>query len=217
MPTARSRPYVILSAAMSIDGKIATRTGASRLSSKRDLARVHRLRGSADAILVGRNTVAQDDPMLTVRLARGKNPTRIVLDPRAAMPPSSRIGATANSIPTIVAVTETAPKSRAERLAKRGLEVIVCGRSRIDLGKLLSILARKGIRKLVVEGGGTTNWHFLAEDLADEILVTIAPFVVGGTDAVSLVGGRGFGKISHSFKLKQVERLGNEIVLRYVR
>lgn len=214
---ARSRPYIILSAAMSIDGKIATRTGASGLSSDRDLARVHRLRGSVDAILVGKNTVIADDPMLTVRHARGKNPTRVVLDPRASIPPGSRIGSTARKIPTIVAVTDKAPKSRTARLAEGGMEVVHCGRSSISLGRLMSVLAGKGIRRLVVEGGGTTNWYFMAEDLADEILVTIAPYVVGGKDAVSLVEGMGFGKISRSFKLRQVKRLGNEIVLRYVR
>ena len=214
---AGSRPYVILNAAMSIDGKIATRTGASGFSSGRDLVRVHRLRSTVDGVIVGKNTVIADDRMLTVRRVRGRNPTRIVLDPRAAIPTTSRIGVTARMIPTIVAVSEDAPKSRKERLAESGMEVVPCGRPGIDLGRLLSILARKGMKRILVEGGGTTNWHFLEANLADEIIVTIAPFVVGGKAAVSLVEGRGFGKIDRSFKLMQVKRSGNEIVLRYVR
>ena len=97
---ARSRPYVILSAAMSIDGKIATRTGASRLSSGKDLDRVHKLRSGVGAILVGKNTVLEDNPLLTVRRVGGKNPARIVVDPKAVIPTGSRIVKTSRQIPT---------------------------------------------------------------------------------------------------------------------
>ena len=213
---ASSKPYVILSAAMSMDGKIATRKGESKFSSSKDLARVHRLRGSVDAILVGRNTVSVDNPSLTVRHAKGKNPIRIILDPKAAISLGSKIVKTSKNIHTMVIVSETAPSRRVSFLAKKGLEVIKCGKIRIDLKKLLAILAKQGIRKILVEGGGTTNWYFLKEKLVDEIIVTITPYVVGGKESVSLVEGHGFDKISYPLKLKQVKRMDNEIILHYI-
>ncbi|SRR5579885_44555 len=213
---ARSKPYVILSAAMSIDGKIATRTGSSRFSSDKDMRRVHKLRGSVDAVLVGKNTVDVDNPSLTVRYIRGKNPTRIILDPRAGISLNSKIVHTAKTVPTITVVSEMASSKKTSLFARKGLQVIKCGKRRIELKKLLHMLAKQGIKKILVEGGGTTNWHFLKENLVDEILVTITPYVVGGKGAVSLVEGHGFSNISYSFKLKEVRRIGNEIVLRYV-
>lgn len=213
---ANSKPYVILSAAMSVDGKIATRKGKSKFSSNKDLARVHRLRGSVDAILVGRNTVSVDNPSLTVRHAKGRNPIRIILDPKATISSSSKIVKTSKKIPAMVIVSEIAPARRTSLLVKKGLEVIKCGKIKIDLKKLLSILARRGIRKILIEGGGTTNWYFLKEKLVDEIIVTITPYVVGGKEAISLVEGHGFENISYPLKLKQVKKVGNEIVLHYI-
>lgn len=214
---ARSKPYVILGAAMSIDGKIATRTGRSRLSSDKDVIRVHKLRGAVDAILVGKKTVDVDNPSLTVRHVRGKNPTRIVLDPRGGISLNSKIARTSKTIPTMIIISETVSPKKISLFARKGMQVIRCGKRRIELKKLLSILAKKGIKKILVEGGGTTNWYFLKEKLVDEILVTMTPYIVGGKEAVSLVEGHGFSNISYSFKLKEVKRIGNEIILRYVR
>ncbi len=213
---ARSKPYVILSAATSIDGKIATRTGRSRLSSDKDIMRMHNLRGSVDAILVGKNTVDVDNPSLTVRYSKGKNPTRIILDPRAGISLNSKIVRTAKDVPTIIVVSEMASSKKTSLLARKGVQVTRCGTKRINLKRLLSILAKQRIRKILVEGGGTTNWYFLKEKLVDEILVTITPYIVGGKEAISLVGGRGFSDISYSFKLKEVQRIGNEIILCYI-
>ncbi|MDE1726059.1 MAG: 2,5-diamino-6-(ribosylamino)-4(3H)-pyrimidinone 5'-phosphate reductase [Thaumarchaeota archaeon] len=211
-----SKPYVILSAAISIDGKIATRTGKSKLSSKKDLTRVHRLRSGVDAIMVGKNTVSVDNPSLTVKYVKGKNPVRIILDSKATISTNSKIVKTARTTPTMLIVSETAPTRRVSLLTKKGLEVIKCGKARIELRKLLSILSKRGIKKILVEGGGITNWHFLKEKLVNEIIVTVTPYMIGGKDAVSLVEGNGFDNISYSFKLKQVKRIGDEIVLRYV-
>ncbi|MGI0011609.1 MAG: dihydrofolate reductase family protein, partial [Nitrosopumilaceae archaeon] len=98
------------------------------------------------------------------------------------------------------------------------LEVIKCGHKKVNLKKLLRILKKKNIKKLLVEGGGTTNWSFFKDGLIDEIIVTLTPFILGGKDAISLVEGDGFGKISQScsLKLKNVYRLKNELVLRYI-
>lgn len=215
---ARSRPYVILSAAMSIDGKIATRTRQSKLSSKKDLARVHKLRSNVDAILVGKNTVFADDPLLTVRYVTGEKPIRIILDSRASIPSTSKIVKTARKIRTLVIVSQRAPKKSIAGLEDKGVNVIICGRNTINLKELLGILRKKGINKILLEGGGITNWYFLKERLVDEIIITIAPFVLGGKDAISLVEGFGFDRISKSpsFKLKKIDKMKNEVVLQYV-
>jgi 2,5-diamino-6-(ribosylamino)-4(3H)-pyrimidinone 5'-phosphate reductase len=211
----KSRPYVILSAAMSIDGKLATRTGRSNLSSKKDLIRVHKLRNTVDVIIVGRNTISVDDPLLTVRYVKGKNPTRVILDSKGNLSSKSKIIKTAKQIPTILVVSENAPR-KIERFIAMGVEIIRCGKNKIDLKKLLKILAKKGIKRIIVEGGGTTNWYFFKEKIVDEIVITITPYILGGSTAISLVEGDGFREISNAFKLKKIQKIRNEIVLHYV-
>lgn len=211
---ARSRPRVIISAAISIDGKIATRTGRSNLSSKRDLVRVHNLRKSADAILVGKKTVNVDDPLLTVRYVKGRNPVRVILDPQGSLSLQSKVIKTAKAVPTFLVTLEGA--RNVEKFEEKGAHVIRCGKKEIDLRKLLGILGKKGIKKIIVEGGGTTNWYFLKERLVDEIVVTVTPYVLGGDTAISLVAGAGFANVSNAFRLKKIERMQNELVLHYV-
>lgn len=211
----KSRPYVILSAAISIDGKIATRTRKSNLSSRIDLIRVHNLRKSVDAIVVGKNTIHVDDPLLTVRHVKGNNPIRVILDSKGSLSTKSNVIKTAKNIPTILVVSENAPRN-VKKFTEKGVQVVICGKKKIDIKKLLKILGDKGIKKIVVEGGGTTNWYFFKEKLVDEIIVTITPYILGGSTAISLVEGVGFEKISNSFKLKKIEKIQNEIVLHYM-
>jgi 2,5-diamino-6-(ribosylamino)-4(3H)-pyrimidinone 5'-phosphate reductase len=215
---ARSRPHVIISAAMSVDGKIATRIGKSKLSSKEDLLRVHKLRASVDAILVGKHTLMIDDPSLTVKLAKRKNPIRIILDSEGSIKSNSKIIKTCKMVPTIIAVSEKITQKNIIRLEKEGLEVIRCGQKKVDLKKLLYILRRKNIKNLLVEGGGLTNWSFIKHKLVDELIITITPYVLGGSSAISLVQGEGFDKISYAplLKLKKISRIKNELVLHYV-
>jgi len=213
----KSRPHVILSAAMSVDGKIATRTGNSELSSRKDLVRVHKLRASVDAILIGKHTQMIDDPSLTVKYVKGKNPTRIILDSVGSIESTSQIIKTCKTVPTIIAVSKKITQKNIVRLEKEGLEVIKCGQNKIDLKKLLHILRKKNIKKLLVEGGGTTNWSFIKDGLVDEMIITITPYVLGGSSAISLVHGEGFGKIAQAplLKLKKFNRMKNELVLHY--
>jgi 2,5-diamino-6-(ribosylamino)-4(3H)-pyrimidinone 5'-phosphate reductase len=213
----KSRPHVILSAAMSVDGKIATRTGNSELSSRKDLVRVHKLRASVDAILVGKHTLMIDDPSLTVKYVKGKNPTRIILDSVGSIESTSQIIKTCKMVPTIIAVSKKITQKNIVRLEKEGLEIIKCGQNKIDIKKLLHILRKKNIKKLLVEGGGTTNWSFIKDGLVDEMIITITPYVLGGSSAISLVQGKGFGKIEQALflKLKKIDRMKNELVLHY--
>src|SRR5574338_122619 len=214
---ARSRPYVILSAAISLDGKIATRTGDSALSSKSDKIRVHNLRAKADAILVGKNTVLQDDPVLTVRYVRGKNPTRVILDSLGQIPTNSKIIRTSHKIPTIVEMSKKASKKNLARLGKFPLDVVIAGKTRVDLKKLLQYLYKRNIKTILLEGGGTTNWDFVYQKMIDEIIVTVTPYLVGGKNAKTLLEGNGFPKINKSLRLNlnKVVRQGNEIILYY--
>jgi len=213
----RFRPHVIFSAAITLDGKLATRTGDSKLSSKADKNRVHKLRGKVDAILIGKNTAKLDDPILSVHHTKKKNPIRIILDSNATIKNNSRILRTSSKIPTIIAVGERASKKNLQRLEKLPVQIIVCGKNRINIKKLLGILRKQGIKKILVEGGGETNWSFVKENLTDEMIITITPYFVGGATATTLVDGDGFPTIAKStkLKLKSIRRMNNEIVLHY--
>ena len=211
------RPRVILSAAISLDGKLATRTGDSKLSSQRDKIRVHKLRSRFDAILVGKNTVEIDDPLLAVQGIKGKNPVRVILDSRATIRASSKILRTCSKIPTIIAVSKMAKKKNLEKLKKFPVVVKVCGNNKINIKKLLKFLKEKKIKNLLVEGGGITNWAFVKENLIDEAIITITPYILGGNSSPTLVDGKGFSVIKKSttLKLKKTAKMKNEVVLYY--
>ena len=213
----RFRPYVIFSAAITLDGKLATRTGDSKLSSKADKNRVHILRSKVDAILVGKNTVKIDDPLLSVHSIKKKNPTRVILDSTAIISTDSRILKTCSKIPTIIAVSKKAKKKNLQKLEKFPLEIIVCGNYKVNIKKLLLILKRKGVKNILVEGGGETNWAFVKENLVDEVIITITPYIVGGMSATTLVDGDGFSTIMKSpkLRLKNVTKMKDEVILYY--
>jgi len=212
------RPHVIFSAAITLDGKLATRTGDSKLSSKKDKIRVHKLRSKVDAILIGKNTVKIDDPLLSVHNIKKKNPIRIILDSNATIRTNSKILKTCSRIPTIIAVSKKAQKKNLRRLEKFPVQVIVCGNYTVNIKKLLGILKKKGIKNILVEGGGTTNWAFVKENLVDEAMITITPYLVGGMSATTLVDSDGFSNIVKAIrlKLKNVRKIKNEVILHYV-
>ena len=212
-------PYVILSAAISIDGKISTKIGDSKLSSKSDSIRLHKLRSKVDAILIGKNTLLQDDPLLTVRYTKGKNPIRIILDSTGSIPTNSRVIKTSNDVQTIIAVSKKISKKNLLRLQKLPVEVIMSGDNSVNLKLLLKKLSSRKIKTILVEGGGTVNWEFIKNNLFNELIITLSPFLIGGTDAISFVEGKGFAKISNSpnLKLKSIKRLKSYLVLNYVK
>ena len=211
------RPRVILSAAISLDGKIATRTGDSKLSSKDDKIRVHKLRSKFDAILVGKNTLEIDDPLLTARGVKGKNPVRVILDSRATIHKNSKILRSCSKIPTIIVISKMAKKKNLEKLKKFPVMVKVCGNNKVNIKNLLKFLKEKKIKNILVEGGGITNWSFVKENLVDEAIITITPYIIGGNSSATLVDGNGFSIIAKSsrLRLKNVTRMKNEVVLHY--
>ena len=213
---------VIINSAMTLDGKISSYTGNSRISSKKDIVRVHKLRSKVDAIVVGINTVLIDNPMLTVRLIRNNRrscPTRIIIDSYGRIPLDSKILKTAATIKTIIVVTKQASKDTIEKIKKLGAHVIIVGSKLIDLKKLFNMLYKMGYRKILIEGGGELNWSCLHNGIVNELIITIAPIVLGGRNAITLVEGRGYSTISQGIKLKLTKIIqnknDNEITLYY--
>jgi 2,5-diamino-6-(ribosylamino)-4(3H)-pyrimidinone 5'-phosphate reductase len=220
---------VMINGAMTVDGKIATASGDSRISSKQDLVRLHRLRASVDAIVVGISTILADDPRLTVRLVRGKNPIRVIVDSKGRIPLDSQILQTASKVKTIVAVTDQAPADKIQKIEDIGAHVMVISAGKegqsaavpsgVNLKELFLILKKLGLKKILVEGGGELNWSLLHLGLVDELIVTIAPKIAGGRLAITLAEGDGFDRIAQGIQLKlgKVERKmkTSELILYY--
>jgi 2,5-diamino-6-(ribosylamino)-4(3H)-pyrimidinone 5'-phosphate reductase len=215
----KSNMHVILSAAISVDGKISTRSNDSKLSSQDDSIRLHKLRSKVDAILIGKNTLLQDDPLLTVRHTKGKNPTRIILDSKGTISKNSKIIKTSDKIPTIIAVSKKISNVNLSKLKKLPVEIIISGENSVNLKLLMKKLSTKKIETILVEGGGTVNWEFIKNNIFDELIITLSPYLIGGNDATSLVEGKGFSKIVNSpnLKLKSVKRLKNHLVINYIK
>ena len=205
---------------MSIDGKTApkNRKGVlfTKFMSEELYRRLHRLRSEVDAILVGVGTALEDDPQLTVRAVKGKNPIRIVLDSKARIPLGSRV-LNVKEAPTIIAVSEAAPKDKVEALRSIGVAVIQSGEKKVDIKILLQELYERGVRKLLVEGGAEVRWSFFNERLVDELFVWIIPAIWGGLQAPTLVGGEGYVSPEEValLELKRIEQVREILVLTY--
>ena len=210
-------PKIILSAAISIDGKITTISGDSKLSSKKDLTRLHKLRSQVDAILIGKNTVNKDDPLLTVRYSKGKNPVRIILDSHGTISNESKILQTSNKVKTVIVVSKKITKRNLQKLKKFPVEIMIIGDNQVNIKSLMKNLVKRKIKTVLLEGGGTINWEFIKNNLVDEFYITVTPFILGGKDAITLVQGEGFDKITKSPKLRldRIKRLENDLVLHY--
>ena len=205
---------------MTADGKIATKSGNSAISSNADLRRVHQLRNSADAIMVGISTVLADDPQLTVRFGAtvSRSPTRVVVDSTGRIPSSSRLLKKANELNTIVAASNRISFDNIRRIESTGAKVLVAGRNKVELRKIFRILEEMGYKRILVEGGGELNWSVLKLGIVDELIITISPRIVGGRSAVTLVEGGGYDRISEGIplKLRDVRRNENgEMILFY--
>jgi diaminohydroxyphosphoribosylaminopyrimidine deaminase/5-amino-6-(5-phosphoribosylamino)uracil reductase len=209
----RGLPYVAVKWAMTLDGKIATRTGDSRwVSNERSRAWLHRWRDTFHAILVGSGTLLRDDPML--RGARTKC-TRIILDSSARTPIDAKVVKTAREQPTILAVAPGAPPARLRRLRDAGVQILELDIRNLRL--VFEALAGEGLQKILVEGGGEVHASVLAEaGLADEACIFVAPKIVGGRGAKTPVEGGGFGTMAEALQLRdlRVERIGDDVVIR---
>jgi diaminohydroxyphosphoribosylaminopyrimidine deaminase/5-amino-6-(5-phosphoribosylamino)uracil reductase len=217
----RRRAHVTLKAAMSLDGKIATRTGESQWISC-ELARqeTHRLRDRLDAILVGAGTVAADDPMLTTRGVRGgRDPVRVVLDGKLSISPRAKIFE-ASAAPTLVMTAQGAPARKARALEAAGAQVIELPARAgvVDLHALAAELGKRGLLSVLVEGGGQTHAAFLAAGVVDRLILHVAPLAIGGP-APSWLGGEGVTRLRDAprFELVSSARRGADVELVYER
>lgn len=188
--TPATRPYVVLKYAQTLDGRIATSNGDARwISGEEERRASHALRAACDAVLVGIGTVLRDDPQLTVRMVPGASPIRVVLDATLRIPDDARV--LGDDAATTIVTTDASPPDRRDDLLRRGVAVVVVprGPNGVDLGAALTALREGGIRSLLVEGGSAVITSFLADALADRLVVAIAPRVLGsGTDAVQDLG-----------------------------
>jgi diaminohydroxyphosphoribosylaminopyrimidine deaminase/5-amino-6-(5-phosphoribosylamino)uracil reductase len=220
-------PFVTVKFAMSLDGKIATRTGDSKwISNEESREYVHQLRRVADAIMVGVNTILVDDPLLTVRhgleqAGVQEKPIRVVVDSKAHTPPTAQVFKQPGRI--IVAVTPAAPTSNIKELEKAGAEVLELPSREgfIDIEALLVELGKREITSVLVEGGGTLlgsffePFEFYEKCLVDKVIAFIAPVIIGGRDAKLAVGGKGAERITDALRLSRVkvERFGDDVMI----
>ncbi len=213
---ATGRPYIHAKWAMTLDGKIATRTGDSRwISGAAARRRVHELRGRMDAIVVGIGTVLADDSLLTARPPGPRTAWRVVLDSQARLPLTSQLVQTARQTPVVVVTTAQVPIQRREALVAAGCEVLaVPGESqRPNLSALLEEFGRRRFTNVLVEGGAEVLGSFLDAGAIDEVHVFVAPKLVGGAAAKSPVAGQGVARLAEAFNLTHqcVEVLGQDV------
>ncbi len=210
-------PFVTAKWAMTLDGRIATRSGESRwISGEASRALVHELRAASDAILVGIGTVLRDNPALTARTpAASHNPQRIVLDSALRVPLDARVLAR-DGTPVVVATTERARPETRRALEAMGVDVVLAGGSdgRVDLAVLLRTLGRRGVVSLLVEGGSTVLGTFADAGLIDKVVAFVAPTLVGGP-APGPVGGEGVGALAQARHLARTEvrRIGDDVMI----
>lgn len=217
------RPYVILNAAMTLDGKIATQTGSSNISGEEDLKRVHELRKECDAIMVGIGTVIADDPRLTVHKVDANpddNPVRVVVDSKCRTPIDARI--TNSDAKTVIVVAneykdDLMTSDKYETFKSRGVKFFFSGSEHVDLVALMSYLHEEGIDRLMLEGGATLNFSMIKAGLIDEIRICVAPMVVGGANSKTFFDGDGFDTMDEAVRLKLTDYylLGKDLILTY--
>lgn len=214
-----NKPYIILSAAMTIDGKIASKSGDPNVSDEEDWKEVHKLRTQVDGIIVGKNTILKDNPKLHIKFYDHKGYCRIVVDSKLSIPIDSNIINFQPQIyPTIICTTENASLERIRDFESKKVKVLKSGKGKkVDISNLMPLLYNLGIQKLLLEGGGKLNWSFIKHNLVDEIRLTIAPWIVGGKNAISLVEGTGFETMAEGTRFKLLEALNrdNYVILRY--
>ena len=214
-------PFVILKSAMSLDGKIATYTGKSKwITSETSRRKVHEIRDTVDAILVGIGTVINDNPSLTTRLMdrKGKDAVRIIVDSDARIPLPSKVLNLDSTAPTLIAVTPKALEDKISQLKSAGAEVIVIPErndGRVNLKVLMEGLGKREITSVMIEGGSEINASALKEGIVDKVMIFIAPKFIGGRTAPGLVGGQGIEHLSSAVGLRdiQISKLGEDILV----
>ena len=192
-------PLIFLNAAITIDGKMATRTGDCELSSEEDWKIVHNLRNEYQGLMIGGNTAKIDNPKFTIKPEYIEDkkainyPIRIIIDSKASLPSNANCLTYMPEIKTIIGVSKSASESNIEKLEKAGAIIIQTDGDHVNMTNFLEeIYKEQGIQSIMVEGGGTLIWTLLKEKLIKKFRLYLAPKVAGGEKAISLVRGEGF-------------------------
>lgn len=216
------RPFVTVKGGMTLDGKIATSTGASRwITGEEARQDVHRLRNQVDVVLVGIGTVLADDPELSARGSRpassqrvGRQPVRVVLDSHLRISPKARILQGISEQPTILCTTAQAPAEKIQLLKERDVEVWVLPvhAGRVSLKACLSRLGKTGLTSVLLEGGSTVNASAVQQGFVNRVRLYIAPLLLGGQDAKGLIGGLSPKKLDRAWPLRngELKKIGTD-------
>lgn len=213
------RPLVVLKAAMTLDGKVATRSGDSRwISGERSRARAHRWRSQLDAVAVGIHTATADDPLLTARLdGVDRQPVRVVFDSEASLPLASQLVRTADEAPVLLVCSRAAKRAAVESLRDAGVEVLVAAGANESARLLAALhaLGERGVQSLLLEGGPHLAGAFFDAGEVDEARIFVAPVVAGGREAKSALGGHGVERIETAARSLDtaVERIGDDVLI----
>jgi len=213
------RPFVILKAAASLDGRVAAETGDSQwITNEKSREYVHRLRSAVDAVLVGIGTVKKDDPQLTCRLKnrKKKDPIRIVVDSTLSISPRAKVLNLNSQALTIIATTQKAPLKKRALIEKKGARVLVIpSHDRVDLRLLMEALGKEEITSVLIEGGSEINTSALQSGIVDKILFFYAPKIIGGKQAPLIVGGKGIAKVKDALVLHNIttQRFGDDVMI----
>ena len=215
----RKRPWVMMKVASTLDGRIATSTGESKWITDEPARKfAHKLRAIADAILVGKNTVLKDNPELTVRMVKGKNPIRLILDTKLSLSPDYKVFEVDETKQTIIFCGEEALKDKERIFIERGVEVIrlPCGEDgEVQLKALLSFCQERGITSILVEGGGKVHGSFLKEELYDEVFFMYGPLILGdplGIPSIQAKPLKGLEEAVRIFQIK-IKRYGGSVLI----
>ncbi len=212
----RGRPLVVLKLAASLDGRIATASGAARwITGAAARRRAHELRNRLDAIMVGAGTVRTDDPELTCRLRGGRDPIRVVVTASLGVPRRARLLRSGSGAPTWIVTTTDAPRRAEAALARAGASVIrLPGRGRLRVGAVLRELGRRGVTSVLVEGGASLAAELIRAGLVDRLVLFLAPILLGG-DGIPLVGSLGARHPTTALRLRgmRMERIGQDLVV----
>jgi len=214
----KKRPFFLLKAALSLDGKIATKTCDSKwISNEESRKYANKLRSTADGVMVGINTVIADNPMLVPRTLRPrKYPARIVLDSRLRIPLACDMVKTSEKHKTLIFASEESRSDKEAKLKSLGVEVVKVPRDeggRVSLKHVCEELYKREIVSVLVEGGGEINSGLLKEGLLDKVVLFYAPILIGGKNALNVVGGRGIDFLKDAYKIdiSVVKRLKEDI------
>lgn len=211
-------PFVIMKSAMSLDGKIATKTGESKwITSESARIKVHELRNEVSSIMIGIQTVIVDNPRLSCRIENTSNPIRIVVDSSLRIPIESNIVQSANEISTIVATTKNSDSMKINELEKLGVRVMIIPEkdNRVDLKILMKELGKLKIDSILLEGGATLNYSALESNIIDKVQMYIAPKIIGGNTSKTPVGGSGIDFLKNAYNIEDLkfELVGKDILI----